>query len=120
MSIKSSIADYLKIDELKDNFLKLIEAKFELKKLEVQEKFENVLTDLIVAVVLGIAIFVVFIFINILIAIGLNLLLKSTWMGYAIVLFFYVFGAVILNNNKQWIREIVRKKVDEKIKETGI
>jgi hypothetical protein len=37
MSIKSSISDYFKIDELKENLIKLIEAKFELKKLEVQE-----------------------------------------------------------------------------------
>jgi hypothetical protein len=41
MELKEKILGYLKLDELKDNFLKLIEAKFELKKLEIQEKLES-------------------------------------------------------------------------------
>ena len=53
MSIKSSISDYFKIDELKENLIKLIEAKFELKKLEVQEKIEGLISDIVVKIVMA-------------------------------------------------------------------
>jgi uncharacterized membrane protein YqjE len=120
MSIKSSIADYLRLDELKENFLKLIEAKFELKKLEVQEKLSTLLADLLVKLVIGFFILLAFIFINIIIAIMLNNWLKSSWIGFGVLILIYLIGAGVVALNSEKIKNKVRKKVDDEMIKANI
>ena len=60
MGLKESVSDYLKFDELKENFIKLIEAKFELKKVEIQENIERKLAKILVFIVIGIFLFIAF------------------------------------------------------------
>ncbi len=119
MSLKSSISDFFKFDELKDNFIKLIEAKFELKKLEIQEKLENLITDLIVKIAVGIFLFMAFIMGNILLAVGLNILLDSSWYGFGIVFVMYLIISFIVFINRNALLDQVRKKVNEKVQSSG-
>lgn len=119
MSLKSSIGDFFRFDELKDNFIKLIEAKFELKKLEIQEKLENLITDLIVKIAVGISLFMAFIMGNILLAVGLNILLDSNWYGFGIVFVMYLIISFIVFINRNALLDQVRKKVNEKVQSSG-
>lgn len=119
MSLKSSIGDFFRFDELKDNFIKLIEAKFELKKLEIQEKVENLITDLIVKIAVGISLFMAFIMGNILLAVGLNILLDSNWYGFGIVFVMYLIITFIVFINRNALLDQVRKKVNEKVQSSG-
>lgn len=120
MSLKSSISDFFKFDELKDNFIKLIEAKFELKKLEIQEKFENLITDLIVKISVGIFLFIAFIMANILLSVVLNILLESSWYGFAIVFIIYLTISLIVYLNRDALLHQVQKKVTEHIHKSGL
>ena len=113
MSIKSSISDYLKIDELKENFVKLIEAKFELKKLEVQEKAEVLISELIVKLVLAFFLFIIFILLNVLIALIINYYADSIWIGFAALIGIYMIVWLVFNSQKQRIADSVGEKVKE-------
>lgn len=83
--MKTSISDFLKIDELKDNLLKLAESKFELKKLELLAKVEKLLAKVVMNVLVAIFIFIIFLLLNILTAAIINYYTKSYWIGYACI-----------------------------------
>ena len=76
--------------KLKENLVKLIEAKFELKKLEVQEKIEGLISGLVVKMAMAVFLVMVFILLNILMAIGINYLTNTIWAGYAILIAIYL------------------------------
>jgi uncharacterized membrane protein YqjE len=120
MNIKSSISDYFKIDELKENILKLIEAKFELKKLEIQEKLEGILAGVIVKLALGLFLVMFFIFLNMLLAIGINYLTNTIWAGYAILAAIYLITFLILNTKKDAFEKTVREKIAEAFEKGGV
>lgn len=120
MSIKSSISDFLKVDELKLNLLTLLEAKFELKKLEVQGKLENIFADIIVKVMIGVFVILAFIMLNVLIAIGINQLSNTLWLGYFILLVVYSSVAAFFYFKKEIIKETVKAKIEEGIESAGI
>jgi uncharacterized membrane protein YqjE len=120
MSIKSSISDYFKIDELKENLIKLIEAKFELKKLEVQEKIEGLISGIVVKVVMAVFLFMGFLFLNILLAIGINYLTKTSYAGYAILVAVYLILWYIFNTKKAKVEAIIKNKVAEALDEVGV
>ncbi len=92
--MKSSISNFLKIDELKDNLFKLAESKFELKKLELLAKVEKLLAKVIMNVLIAIFVFIIFLLLNILAAAVINYYLKSYWIGYACItgLYLLLFG----------------------------
>ena len=77
--MKTSISDFLKIDELKDNLLKLAESKFELKKLELLAKVEKLLAKIVMNVLVAIFVFIIFLLLNILAA--AIIALQSGWKG---------------------------------------
>ena len=120
MSIKSSISDYFKIDELKENLIKLIEAKFELKKLEVQEKIEGLISGIVVKVVMAVFLFMGFLFLNILLAIGINYLTNTSYAGYAILVAVYLILWYIFNTQKAKVEAIIKNKVAEALDEVGV
>ena len=84
------MSDFLKIGELKENLIKLIEAKFELTKLNVQDKIEGIVVKVAYALITFILGIVVIIFLSILIALGLNHLIGSSWLGFLIMFGFYI------------------------------
>lgn len=111
MNIKENITD------LRDNVIKLIEAKFELGKLEVQDKVEWVAVKAIYGLLMAFLGLMALIFINIIIAIFINDLLNSQYWGYVICLLLDVLFLFILNFRKEQIqtsiKHIVEKMVDE-------
>jgi hypothetical protein len=113
------MADLLKFTEFRDNVIKLIEAKFELTKISFQEKIEGVAVQAIYALLLFILSITVIIFLSILIAVGLNLWLKSVWLGYLIIFLIYagILALFIFAKDKVQtrIKEQVQKIVDENL-----
>ena len=113
------MADLLNISDFRDNVVKLIEAKFELTKLGFQEKIEGIAVKAIYLLVLFILSVTVLIFLSILLAIGLNIWLKSVWLGYLIVFLIYsgVLALFILAKDKvqQTIKEQIQQIVDENL-----
>lgn len=117
MSIKSSISDYFKIDELKENLIKLIEAKFELKKLEVQEKIEGLISGLVVKIVMGVFLVIIFLLLNMLLAVGINYFTNTMWAGYVILMAIYLILWVLFNSQKAKVEAIIKTKVREALDE---
>jgi uncharacterized membrane protein YqjE len=119
MSIKSSISDYFKIDELKENLIKLIEAKFELKKLEVQEKIEGLISDIVVKIVMAVFLVLAFVLLNILLAETINHLTNKFWAGYVILIVVYLILWLIFKTQKAKVEVIIKAKVGETLDEGG-
>lgn len=113
MGLKQNLNDLLHIGQIKDNVIELIEAKIQLKKLEVQEKAEEGIAGLIYAILLAAGAFLCMLFILILIAYFLNLWLGEPW-GYVIMLGFSIVALLILKNQKESIKAKIK---DEIIKE---
>ena len=119
------MADLLKFSEFRDNIVKLIEAKFELTKLGFQEKIEGIAVKAIYALILFILSITVIIFLSILMAVGLNIWLKSAWLGYLIIFLIYV-GILLIfilakdkvqTKIKEQIQEIVDENLDKGLSE---
>ena len=115
MGLKETIVDFLKLDELKSNFLKLIEAKFELKKLEIQEKVEKAAAKFVVKIIIGAFCFLIFVLLNVMIANYLHIWLGNNWAGYSILILLYSISAYIIYANASKIESIVADKINEAI-----
>ncbi len=115
MNIKESISDYLKIGELKDNLMQVIEAKIDLKKLDIQEKIEDKIAPLITNLIIGVFVFIAFVMLNIILAVLLNGALESTWIGYAIVFLIYSLLALLIYVNREKVEVSIKNKISEEI-----
>ncbi|MCR9062963.1 MAG: phage holin family protein [Cytophagales bacterium] len=115
MGLKNSLSDLLKIGEIKDNVIGLIEAKFELKKLEIQEKAERAVADLIYRFIFLIVATFSMVFMLILIAWSVNQWLGEPW-GYviilAIMLLILLFFHLKRDEVKEQIKEVIQKEMD--------
>lgn len=115
MGIKNTISDFFKLGEIKDTVLNLFEAKFELKKMEIQEKAEKGVAELIFFLILIILGSMLLIFLLILAAFGLN-----NWLGgvYGFVVISCLLSVVIAffyvskNTVKKVIREAIQRAMD--------
>lgn len=107
------MSNFLKINELKDNLVNLIEAKFELTKLNVQDKIEGIAVRAVYALFTFILSVVVVVFLSILIAIGINLLLKSAWIGFLIMFLLYAILLSIFIYSKEAVLRSIKKQVEE-------
>jgi cytochrome c biogenesis protein CcdA len=113
------MSDFLKIGELKENLVKLIEAKFELTKLNVQDKIEGIAVKAAYALITFILGIVVVIFLSILLALGLNHLLHSSWLGFLIIFLIYAIILAIFIFAKESVLQAIKKKVEEIIDENS-
>ncbi|HLO44976.1 MAG TPA: phage holin family protein [Leadbetterella sp.] len=120
MSLKSSISDYFKLDELKENLLNLVEAKFELKKLEIQEKLEALIAKVLVKLFMAVFLIIVFFFLNILMAVGLNYLTNTVWVGYVILGGIYFVLWLIFSTQTAKVEAVIKRKIGETLDESGI
>lgn len=112
MNLKDDMSDFLKIGELRENIVKLIEAKFELAKLGVQDKIESIAVKAVHALFTFILGIVTLIFLSILIAVGINIFLKSSWAGYAIMFVFYFIILAIFIFSQDTVMSRIKKKVE--------
>ncbi len=109
------MSDFLRIGELKENLVRLIEAKFELGKISIQEKIESITVKILYALFLFILSFMIFILLNILIANILNQLLNSFYWGYIFLIIFY---SILLSGCLFWKNELIvfiQKKVEKEV-----
>lgn len=124
MNIKGEIEKYLKLGELKDTVIQLIEAKFELKKLEIQEQIERLVTELVYVLVASFFVLTIAILLSVLLGEGLNQLFHSSWLGYAAVCSLYLILLIIWLTKrlsvKRAIKHRVEKIVDEKTDDISI
>ncbi|MDZ7936292.1 MAG: phage holin family protein [Emticicia sp.] len=111
------MSDFLKIGELKENLVKLIEAKFELTKLSVQDKIEGIAVKAAYALITFILSIIVVIFLSILIAIGLNNLIGSSWLGFLIMFSVYAIILAIFIIAKASVLSTIKKRVEEIVDE---
>ncbi|AFK02951.1 hypothetical protein Emtol_1809 [Emticicia oligotrophica DSM 17448] len=111
------MSDFLKIGELKENLIKLIEAKFELTKLNVQDKIEGIVVKAVYALMTFILGIVVLIFLSILLALGLNHLLHTTWLGFLIMFGVYALILSIFIFAKDSVQHTIKKRVEEIVDE---
>jgi cytochrome c biogenesis protein CcdA len=111
------MSDFLKVGELKENLVKLIEAKFELTKLNIQDKIEVIAVKTAYALITFILGIVVVIFLSILIALGINRLLESTWLGFLIIFGIYAMILAIFIFAKKSILRTIKKRVEEVVDE---
>lgn len=117
MNLKDDMSDFLKIGELRENIIKLIEAKFELTKLGIQDKIESIAVKVVYALITFILGIVVLIFLSILIAVGFNNLIKSSWAGFLIMFVFYVVILAIFVFAKEKVLTEIKEKVEEVVDE---
>jgi hypothetical protein len=117
MELKEKILGYLKLDELKDNFLKLIEAKFELKKLEIQEKLESKLAPLVFYLCLSLLSIFSFFLLNLLLGLWLNRLLDSYFLGFLILFAFYAIVTILFYFSKEKLLAIFKEKIKKEMDE---
>ncbi len=120
MSIKSSISDFFKVEELRDNVVKIAESKFELKKLELIGKLEKLLAKVVMKVLIGVFLFMIFMFLNILIGGVINHYTQSFWIGYASVIGFYSILFLIFHYNKPKISKVIETMISDMIVEEKI
>jgi uncharacterized membrane protein YqjE len=111
MSLKSSISDFFRVEELRDNVLKLAESKFELKKLELLAKVEKLLGKIVMNVLIALFVFMIFLLLNILIAAIINHYTSSFWIGYACVTGFYCLLFLIFHFNKPKVSKVIEAKI---------
>jgi uncharacterized membrane protein YqjE len=117
MSLKNEIMDYLKINDLRENIVKLIEAKFELTKIEIQEKAEGLISQLIHSMLTLFLAFMLFLFISILLAVGINQWLGSSYWGFVIITGLYLILLLIWIFSKSFIQKTIQKTVEKVIDE---
>ncbi|MFT4735056.1 MAG: putative membrane protein YqjE [Algoriphagus sp.] len=115
MGLRNNLSDLLRLGKIKDSLVRFIEAKFELKKIEIQEKAEKGIAELIFTLGLVILGAIVLVFILILAAYGLNSWL-GTPLGYIIILVILLatFIGVYVNKGtiKDKIRDSIQKEMD--------
>jgi uncharacterized membrane protein len=116
MSLKDNLLEFLKIDELKANFLKLIEAKFELKKIELIEKIKPSLIAIIwlfIGVILSILCYVfVLIFMGLLIVHFTG----SYLLTFGILAIIHVIFLLLFKNYEKQTKAVIDKKIDDSLK----
>lgn len=114
MSLKNSIGDLFKLGEIKDSVVSLIEAKLELKKIEIQEKAERGVAELIFAILLMILGSIVLIFVLILAAFGLNVWLGEPY-GYVVILVLLLITFGVMFNKKREIKEMITETIQKEM-----
>jgi Putative Actinobacterial Holin-X, holin superfamily III len=113
MSLKESVIGFLKIDELKDNLVKLLEAKFELKKIEIIDKAKPKIEDLIFKLFLGIFGFLIYTFVMVAIGLFIGGLLGHLYLGLLIIAVLHGILFLIFVLQKDVVKKAIGDKMDE-------
>ena len=104
-----------KFNEFKDTVTNLIEAKIELKKLEIQGKIEQAAVELLYVFLMFIIALVVLVFLSIMIAIGLNHLFHSLWLGFLLIFLLYLALLAFMVFKKDTISAIFKRIIEQEV-----
>jgi uncharacterized membrane protein YqjE len=110
MGLKQNLGDLLRIGEIKDSVMEIIEAKIQLKKIELQEKAEEGVSGLIYGILLAAAAFLCLIFVLVLLAYFINQWLGEPW-GYVIDLGIAILALVVLKTQKVTIKAKIQEEI---------
>lgn len=114
MGLKQKIGDLFRLGEIKDSVLEIIDTKFQLKKLEIQEKIEYGMTELIYLFLLG-ALWLLFTcFVLLLLAYFVNLKIGEPW-GLVVVLGFILIAILSVWLNKTAIKKKARERIMKEV-----
>lgn len=110
MGLKQNLSDLLRIGDIKDAVIEIIEAKVQLKKIEIQEKAEEGISGLIYGILLASGALLCVIFALILLAYFLNQWLGEPW-GYVINFALAIIALVILKSQKVAIKAKIQEEI---------
>jgi cytochrome c biogenesis protein CcdA len=111
MSLKDSVMGFLKIDELKDNLVKLLEAKFELKKIEIIDKAKPKIADIIFKLILAVLGLIIYMFSMMALGLFIGNLLNVSWLGLLIIAVVHAIILIIFVLQK----DVVKKAIGDKL-----
>jgi hypothetical protein len=111
MSLKDSVMGFLKIDELKDNLVKLLEAKFELKKIEIIDKAKPKIADIIFKLILAVLGLIIYMFSMMSLGLFIGNLLNASWLGLLIIAVVHAIILIIFVLQK----DVVKKAIGDKL-----
>jgi uncharacterized membrane protein YqjE len=114
MGLRNNLSNLLRLGEIKDSMVRFIEAKFELKKIEIQEKVERGVAELIFTLALVILGAIVLVFVLILAAYGLNVWLGTPY-GYLMILAFLILTFISVYVNKVAIKGKIRDTIQKEM-----
>lgn len=114
MGLKQNITELFQLGEIKDTLVGLIEAKVNLKKIEIQEKVEYGVGKLIYILLQAFLGLLCFTFVMILVAYFLNVWLGAPW-GYVIVLGITLLALGIFNLKSEEIKKAIRERVVKEV-----
>jgi hypothetical protein len=120
MGIKTGITDFLKIETFKENIFTLVEAKYELKKLDIQEKLASILVNLLLKIILGVVWLMVYIIGLVWILLAINQYTHTTWLGPVFLLGFHGLLAAGLYLNKKRLIATFETLIHKEMNKTGL
>lgn len=101
MGLFGSLGKMLNVDELISNLTGYVEARLALAKIEIRDEISQAIAKLIYFAIVAFIGALAIIFLSISISILLNLLFKSTFLGYLIVAFLYMITFALLARFKE-------------------
>jgi phosphoglycerol transferase MdoB-like AlkP superfamily enzyme len=81
---------FRQIDEIRETIFKYLESRLELIQIDTRDKFEQVILKLVYLFLGALFIMIVLLLVVIMISIGLNIWLGSSYAGYLIILMFFI------------------------------
>ena len=113
MSEKKGLLNYLKLDNIIEHFIGLVESKVEIAKIEIKEELAHGLSKGIVALLLLFFAILFFLFFNIAIALFVGYALNNAGYGFLIISGFYliIFTILYLLRDTLKLSEFFEKKL---------
>ncbi len=115
MGLFDKIGGMLNLNELKDQVLGLMEAKFELKKIELQEKAEEQIAAAFYKLIFVFLGFIILVLLSVWGALALNALIGYPF-GFVLIILFYAFIILVVYLLRKSIAFKIREKLEQKIK----
>jgi hypothetical protein len=115
---RSGLLKLLKIDQLFDSLAGYIESKIIMLKLEIKEELAATLGKLAVYLIAGFLFMLFLFFVSFAMAVWLNQVTKSVYLGYLSVAGFYLILMILVILFRKYlkIKELIEEKLVESIK----
>ena len=119
MSLKTG--NLFNIDQLIDHLIGFIETRFEIIKLEAKEESVKIIARLITMAVIVLFGTLFFIFFSLALAIFLNQVLDSNYLGFVVlaVFFFLLWMSVLIIKRSSWYHDQIAALTDRLVEDTN-
>ncbi|MEM9858829.1 MAG: phage holin family protein [Bacteroidota bacterium] len=116
MADKKGILNFLKLDGIVDNLLKLVESKIEIAKVEIKKDLAKFIAKALVAVILASLGLTFFIFLNFGLAFLIGEWIGKLYIGFLIVSAFYLILFLLFYFTKDSLN--IEETIEEKLNDT--